>query len=102
MKVVAAIASRFKTTLTTALYTLILQTFIQKSNFKISNTFNPLSSIEQNYILLALYKHRIKRQPTAFGNLQSKFRKREFFTSSTTDVTFSMQAPKKIMAETYQ
>lgn len=93
LKVVAAIASGFKTVLNTVLYTLTLQTFIQKSNFRTSNIFNPLSSTEQDYILLALYKHRTKRQPTASRTLQSKFRKREVFTSSTADVRFSAQAP---------
>lgn len=96
LKVVAVIPSWFKIILNIVLYTLILQTFIQKSNFKISNIFNPLYSAEQDYILLALYKHRTKRTPTAFRSLQSKFRKREVFTSST-DVRFSVQALKKIM-----
>lgn len=61
LKVVGVIASGFKTMLNTILYTLTLQTFIQKSNSKICNVFNLLSSTEQDYILLALYKHRTKR-----------------------------------------
>lgn len=69
LKAVVVIASRFKTILNIVLHTLTLKTFIQKSNFKISNTFNPLSSTEQDYTLLALYKHRTKRQPTAFRSL---------------------------------
>jgi len=51
LKAEAVIASGFKTMLNIALYTLTLQTFIQKSNFKIANIFNPLASTEQDYIL---------------------------------------------------
>lgn len=69
LKVAAAIASGFKTILNGVLYTLTLQAFIQKSNFKTSRTVNPLSSSEQDYIQLALYKHRTKRQSTPFKSL---------------------------------
>lgn len=70
LKAVVVIASRFKHILNIVLHTLTLKTFIQKSNFEIQNVFNPLSSTEQDYTLLVLYKHRTKRQPTALRSLQ--------------------------------
>lgn len=79
LKAEVVIASGFKTVLNLVLHTLTLKTFIQKSNFRISNIFNPLSTTEQDYILLALYKHR-RRQPTAFRSLQFKFRTQVFNT----------------------
>lgn len=83
LKAVVVIASRFKTILNIVLHTLTLKTFIQKSNFKVSNTFNPLSSTEQDYPLLALYKHRAQRKPTAFRSLQVKYRTQEVFDTIT-------------------
>lgn len=102
LKAVVVIASRFKTILNTVLCTLTLKTFIQKSNFKISNRFNLLSSIEQDYSLLALYKHTTKKkiyclqEPTVQAqnteNLQHHHHQ-----PLPAHARFSMQAPEKIM-----
>lgn len=83
LKAVVVIDSRFKIILNIVVHTLTLKTFIQKSNFKIPNIFTLLSSTEQDFTLLVLYKHRTKREPTASRSLQFKYRTQEVFNAIT-------------------
>lgn len=102
LKAVVVIASRFKTILNTVLHTLTLKTFIQKSNFKISNRFNLLSSIEQDYSLLALYKHTTKKkiyclqEPTVQAQ-NTESLQHHHHQPLLAHARFSMQAPEKII-----